>query len=380
MSLSLLNRSRALLHSYAPGFDERLASIAFAEREAPPSEVIALFKQQGPVGLLVNRAAGGLGAGILDAVHVQIALGTRSPSLAVASTMHQFSVASLLALTQNGGGAEGLLLAAVAQKRLLLSSGFAEGNSGAGILDSNMQALQTPEGVLLSGSKKPCCLGQSMDLLTASYTRQTAEGEELMVALIPANAPGITRSPFWQNSALAAAESIEVRLNEVFVPERMLFSAGYKHLLGDVQTVGFIWFELLICASYVGVCAGLVESVIEAGRWTPHHRVELAAQLQLAISALEGAALDIERNPQDLPNVLARLLLVRYGIEQLLTELSDQAHAMLGGMAFITSNQSSNWLMACRGLQFHPPAKISMASNLDTYLSHSTFSIAGAHP
>lgn len=168
MSLSLLNRSRALLHSYAPGFDERLASIAFAEREAPPSEVIALFKQQGPVGLLVNRAAGGLGAGILDAVHVQIALGARSPSLAVASTMHQFSVASLLALTQNGSGAEGLLLAAVAQKRLLLSSGFAEGNSGAGILDSNMQALQTPEGVLLSGSKKPCCLGQSMDLLTAS--------------------------------------------------------------------------------------------------------------------------------------------------------------------------------------------------------------------
>lgn len=159
MSLSLLNRSRALLHSYAPGFDERLASIAFAEREAPPSEVIALFKQQGPVGLLVNRAAGGLGAGILDAVHVQIALGARSPSLAVASTMHQFSVASLLALTQNGGGAEGLLLAAVAQKRLLLSSGFAEGNSGAGILDSNMQALQTPEGVLLSGSKSPAASG-----------------------------------------------------------------------------------------------------------------------------------------------------------------------------------------------------------------------------
>ena len=160
----------------------------------------------------------------------------------------------------------------------------------------------------------------------------------------------------------------------------MLFSAGYKHLLGDVQTVGFIWFELLICASYVGACAGLIETVTDAGRWTAHHRVDLAANLQLAISALEGAALDIERNPQDLPNVLARLLLVRYGIEQLLTELSDQAHAMLGGMAFITSNQSSNGLMACRGLQFHPPAKISMASNLDTYLSHSTFSIAGAHP
>ncbi|MBT2370456.1 acyl-CoA dehydrogenase family protein [Pseudomonas fluorescens] len=379
MSLSLLNRSRAALHQYAPGFDERLAAIVLADREGPHSEVIALFKEYGPVGLLVSHAAGGLGASILEAVHVQIALGARSPSLAVASTMHQFSVASLLALTQNGGGAEGLLLAAVAQKRLLLSSGFAEGNSGAGILDSAMRAAHTPEGVLLSGSKKPCCLGRSMDLLTASYIRQTPEGEELMVALIPANAPGISRSAFWQNSALAAAESIEVRLNEVFVPERMLFSAGYTHQLGDVQTVGFIWFELLICASYVGACAGLVESVTDAARWTAHHRVDLAADLQLAISALEGAALDIERNPQDLPNVLARLLLVRYGIEQRLTQLSDQAHAMLGGMAFITSNQSSTGLMACRGLQFHPPAKISMATNLNTYLSDSTFSITGAN-
>ncbi|AZF10845.1 Butyryl-CoA dehydrogenase [Pseudomonas sp. R2-37-08W] len=380
MSLSLLNRSRALLQRYAPGFDERLAAIPAGQREAPQSDVIALFKQHGPVGLLVNHAAGGLGADILDAMHVQIAIGARSPSLAVASTMHQFSVASLLALTQNGGGAEGLLLAAVAQNRLLLSSGFAEGTSGAGILDSAMQAVHTPEGVLLSGSKKPCCLGQSMDLLTASYIRQTPAGEELMVALIPATASGISRSAFWQNSALAAAESVEVRLNEVLVPERMLFSAGYTHLLGDVQTVGFIWFELLICASYVGACAGLVESVTDAARWNAHHRVDLAADLQLAISALEGAALDIERNPQDLPNVLARLLLVRYGIEQRLAQLSDQAHAMLGGMAFITSNQSSNGLLACRGLQFHPPAKISMATNLDTYLTDSTFSMTGAHP
>ena len=379
MSLSLLNRSRDLLERYAPGFDERLAAIPSAQREAPQSEVIALFKQHGPVGLLVNREAGGLGANILDAVHVQIALGARSPSLAVASTMHQFSVASLLALTQNGGGAEGLLLAAVAQNRLLLSSGFAEGTSGAGILDSAMQAVHTPDGVLLSGSKKPCCLGQSMDLLTASYIRQTPGGEELMVALIPATAAGISRNPFWQNSALAGAESIEVRLNEVLVPERMVFSAGYTHQLGDVQTVGFIWFELLICASYVGACASLIESVTDAARWTAHHRVDLAADLQLAISALEGAALDIERNPQDLPNVLARLLLVRYGIEQRLAQLSDQAHAMLGGMAFITSNLSSNGLMACRGLQFHPPARISMATNLDTDLSASTYSMTGAH-
>ncbi len=380
MTLSLLNPARAALERYAPEFDARLAALEFAQRESPTSDVIGLFKRHGPVGLLVATAAGGQGASVAEAVHVQIALGARSPSLAVASTMHQFSVASLLALTQDGSGAEGLLLAAIAQNRLLLSSGFAEGQSGAGILDSNMRARAVPEGVRLTGSKKPCCLGESMDLLTASYTRQGVDGEELMVALIPANASGISRHAFWHNAALGAAQSIEVRLDDVLVPERMLFSAGYKHRLGDVQMIGFVWFELLITASYVGACAGLIERVVEAERWTAHHRVELAAKLQLAMSALEGLAQDVERRPQDLAGVLARLLLVRYGIEQLLIEMSDQAHSMLGGLAFITSADSSNGLLACRGLQFHPPARLSMAHNLDTYLSHSTFSIAGVHP
>lgn len=380
MPLSLLNPARAVLERYAPEFDARLNALDYAQREAPEGDVIGLFKQHGPVGLLVAASAGGQGASVAEAVLVQVALGARSPSLAVASTMHQFSVASLLALTRDGGGAEGLLLAAIAQNRLLLSSGFAEGQSGAGILDANMQVRNTPQGVRLTGSKKPCCLGESMDLLTASYTRQGLEGDELMVALIPADSPGISRHPFWQNAALAAAQSVEVRLDDVLVPERMLFSAGYKHRLGDVQMVGFVWFELLITASYVGACAGLVEQVIEAQRWTALHRVDLAARLQLALSALDGAAQDIERHPDELAGVLARLLLVRYGVEQLLVELSDQAHSMSGGMAFITDSRSSNALLSCRGLQFHPPARLSMADNLDTYLTHSTFSIAGAHP
>ncbi|MEX5624176.1 acyl-CoA dehydrogenase, partial [Pseudomonas syringae] len=89
-----------------------------------------------PVALLVPKAGGGLGANAREALHVQLALGALSPSLAVASTMRQFSVASLVAVAGNGAGAEGLLLSAIAQQRLLLASGFAEGVPGGGILDA----------------------------------------------------------------------------------------------------------------------------------------------------------------------------------------------------------------------------------------------------
>jgi hypothetical protein len=41
-----------------------------------------------------------------DAVRIQRAVGSRSPSLAVATTMHHFSVASLVELTAAGNGSD----------------------------------------------------------------------------------------------------------------------------------------------------------------------------------------------------------------------------------------------------------------------------------
>lgn len=376
MPLSLLNNARQTLQRFAPGFASLLLELPFEQREAAGSPLVDWFKHSGPVALLVPEAGGGLGASACEALQVQLALGALSPSLAVASTMHQFSVASLVAVAANGAGAEGLLLSAIAQQRLLLASGFAEGVPGGGILDAGMEAVQLADGVRLSGSKQPCSLSTSMDLLTASFSRAGEHGEELMIALIPANAPGISHHPFWGNSALAAAQSQALRLEDVYVSDKMIFSAGLKSQLGEVQTIGFIWFELLISASYLGACMGLVERAVDERRWSDQQRVQLACQLQLCLSALEGLAHEVEQLQDDADDLLARLLLVRYGIEQQLASASDLAHQMLGGLAFIRSNQGCDWLASTRGLQFHPPGRFSMTANLDRYLQGATFSIA----
>ncbi|QVM92720.1 acyl-CoA/acyl-ACP dehydrogenase [Pseudomonas entomophila] len=376
MPLSLLQRSRQTLEHFAPGFARLLAELPFDQREAHGSPVVDWFKRTGPVGLLVPKAAGGLGATALEAVQVQVAIGALSPSLAIASTMHQFSVASLVAVAAKGAGAEGLLLSAIAQQRLLVASGFAEGVPGGGILDAGMEAVRLADGVRLNGSKQPCSLASSMDLLTASFSRDTEQGEELMIALIPAAAPGMSRHPFWANSALAGAQSLELRLEDVYVSDKMIFSAGLKAQLGEVQTIGFVWFELLICATYLGACLGMAETVVGERRWNDLQRVELASQLQLCLSAVEGLAHEVEHLDDGADDLLARLLLTRYGIEQQLARASDLAQQMLGGLAFIRSNDTSNWLNSTRGLQFHPPGRFSMSANLDHYLHTATFSIA----
>lgn len=90
-------------------------------------------------------------------------------------------------------------LAAIAQQRLLLASGFAEGESGRGILRPGMPAKRVSHGVLANGSKKPCSLSRPMNLLTP-------------IVLIPATSAGIERRPFWNSNVLAGAESDEIVL------------------------------------------------------------------------------------------------------------------------------------------------------------------------
>ncbi len=63
-----------------------------------------------------------------------------------------------------------------------------------------------------------------MDLLTASVMVpcEEGEGEELAVALVPAESAGLSMSGFWSSTFLAGAESDQVTLDNVLVPKELL--------------------------------------------------------------------------------------------------------------------------------------------------------------
>ena len=165
--MKLLERERSDLERYLPGLDSLLAETSSAELERPGSPGIKLFRDAGGPALVIPTQYKGLGADPVAAVRIQRAIGSRSPSLAVATTMHHFSVSSLVLLAA-GGSNEWLLLEAIASQRMLVASGFAEGRPDGRILAPTMTATVTGEGVRVSGIKRPCSLARSMDLLTAS--------------------------------------------------------------------------------------------------------------------------------------------------------------------------------------------------------------------
>src|SRR2546421_3916079 len=198
--MSFLRPARDCLERYLPGLDKRLSDVPLLEMERPGNPGLTMFREAGGPALLVPKDLGGLGASLADAVNVQRAIGSRSPSLAVATTMHHFSVASLAELSANGQGFEWAMLEALAENNWLLSSGFAEGRPGQNVLSPTMRGTPVEGGVVVAGAKKPCSLTWSMDLMSASVAVVDPSGtQRTAVILVPATTEGIERRKFWQS-------------------------------------------------------------------------------------------------------------------------------------------------------------------------------------
>lgn len=368
--MRFLAAERAVLARLLPGLDETLAGMPLLDMERPGHGALRAFREHGGPALLVPARHGGLGATALEAVRLTRAVASRSPSLAVATTMHHFSAATVveMAAGKTASGMEWVLLEGIARQKLLVASGFAEGRSGVGVLSSSLQVRRTPDGLVLRGSKKPCSLAASMDILTASVLVPDQDGgpPSLAVVTVPAAAPGIERRPYWANWVLAGAESDEVVLHDVLVPDSLVSWLGDPARLDALQAKSFMWFELLISAAYLGTASALVERVLAVGRGTAGERMMLVGEVETAMAALESIAAALA--PGDPPEgMLPRLLHVRYAVQGAMDRVAPLALEALGGQAFITSAEPTYLAAACRALAFHPPSRASAAAALDAW-------------
>jgi alkylation response protein AidB-like acyl-CoA dehydrogenase len=356
-----LETERTVLEQYLPGFDTMLVGLGVPALEQDLRETLAEFKAAGGPGLLIPRDLGGSGASPMEAVRVQRAIGSRSPSLAVATTMHHFSVATIVEMTDRG--LESVLLEGIATAGLLVASGFGEGHPSQGVLSPGMRGVRSGKGVVLSGVKRPCSLGTSMDLLTVSVK---IDGR-LAVVLVPPSLPGVSRRPFWRSPALLGTDSCEIILTDVEVPNNLVSYSGEEDRLDAAQVGGFVWFETLICGSYIGVASALVELALAKP-------VEMTPQLVAAIGAIEMAMAATEQVADMLARsdrgegLLARALAVRYGVQDVLFTAASAAAELLGGVSFATLPEVALLLASSRALVYHPPSKARMAKPFGEWL------------
>jgi alkylation response protein AidB-like acyl-CoA dehydrogenase len=366
--MNFLKPERATLQRFFPGLDAALATLPLMEMEKPGNPAIPIFRQHGGPGLLIPAKLGGRGATPLQALQAQRAIACRAPSLAVATTMHHFTLATCLEIYAEDPSVMAELLESVAGANLYVASGFAETQPGTSIQKSALRMERGPDGVTLNGSKKPCSLSKSMDLFTVSTPPLPGMDSGLAAAILPADAPGIERRPFWQSPILAGAESDEVVLHNVTVPEDEFFPLGGSGRVNAVQDRGFQWFELLITACYLGMASALVERLLRSDRAGHADGMSLVADLEGAMAALEGVARAMEAG-EPANDGLARMLLVRYCVQKAINRVAGQAVELLGPTAFFQSPEVAYLLAAAHVLPLHPPSRLGAGKRLGEYLA-----------
>jgi alkylation response protein AidB-like acyl-CoA dehydrogenase len=188
------------------------------------------------------------------------------------------------------------------------------------------------------------------------------------VILIPPTLPGVTRRPFWRSPALMGTESCEIVLSGVEVPARLVSYSGEENLLDATQVGAFLWFEALICASYIGVASCLAEMALGRPEPMSPQLASVLAQLEMAMAAVERFAAQLAETERD-EHMLGQALLIRYGVQEAIFAAAASAAELVGGVAFASAPDVALLISSVRALAYHPPSRTRMAAPLGDWLA-----------
>jgi len=363
--MHLVNHEIATLERFYSGLSAELTEIGIERLEAPESHAIAILQDRGLSKMLIDKASGGDGADPLEFVRMQTALGRLAPSLAIASCMHHYKIAALASEAQSNAQAGRIYSRLVQNKRLLMASGGAEGKLGQKLYKPGVSLSGSKDHLVLNGIKRPCSLSHSMTHLSgmATGSDQSPFPGELMHFFIEADQPNIRRQSFWKNPVLSATQSHEVILEDAVVDADMLLPLGTASQASSFAHGCYGWFELSACAAYTGVLSALIEMVAklakpmdaDLGRWA------------IAFGSLQdlmgNVAGQLQKQPFD-AELLSQMFRVRFTVEKIIAETAVDCFSFLGGIGFALTTLPMCLMNICLALQFHPPRKHSLISNL----------------
>lgn len=352
--------AREILEKYAPGLDSYLADLGLEALEAmKPHRLADIIRQHQLPSLWIPQSLGGGGISPYEGIRLQRAIGSRAPSIAMMLTMHNFTLSFCNDLA-NVVPTCADMLHQTAQHNHLVASAFAEGRYGAGILDSTVYAIREESGnYRINGRKKPCSMTHCADIITLGIAATNADGQKRTgMAILPANLPGITRHLFWNTSVLAAADSHELRFEDVVISEEhVLLTEGdepeIEQIISGAEITGLCWFEIVATASYLGIVSGLAERALRNEKVNLHERARLGGDLECAQAALDGAIRVMETAEVE-QSLLAKILFIRFSVQRQIEQCAMLGAELAGGLNFISDGSIALLLSASRCLAFHP--------------------------
>ncbi|MFI0411335.1 hypothetical protein [Actinomadura sp. 3N508] len=351
------------------GWSEVLAAgwpAAPAPPELPPpdagltaAERILAAAAGDPAVLPIPEEFGGGGGDLLRAASVQRNMALADPSIAVALNMHMLSVGLMTDHWRRERDTSWMLLEAIATGHELVASAFAEPGGSPNILRSTTRAERTDGGFRLTGVKFPCSLSTTAKLFCLSA--QVVGEDVTIVALCPAQAPGLKVTGGWPSLGMGASDTARVELTDVEIDRRLVFHEAPAGTIDDVVIGGLVWFAVLISATYHGVMSGLVELAAAAPPRLPERVREAAltaaaGELRAFGSSAQGLghawASGLVAGDAALVSAAALRLQLSAVTDRVLAELRP----VLGAAAYTAGAPASARVLDALAAHHHPPS------------------------
>lgn len=359
----MLINERIVCEKYLPELTRILLDSDVIELERSGSDhIIGLFKRLGKPGLLVPQAFGGEGCSLENMAYILRFVGSRCPSLGLAMTMHHHTVASFVFNAIPMKGVEELLRRI--SKGILISSAFSEARNSGDILRSSVEFTFSADGAngILNGKKKPVSMSNYSDaVLVSVYERGNPENRGL--ALINRTNSAVTVKDFWVGDILSSAdnqclvfENTVVAEGDYLVPVTDSDSQMKTRLLvADAEIAVSTLFQIMMCATYLGIASKICNTYINSNVCTSHQRLDILSRLESAILAVYHIA--SQSDHQNLTNQLCSAMLVTHNSIAQIDSVVSQASSQLGEKGYLNNEEALYIVLASKCINYHPPSQ-----------------------
>lgn len=205
-----------------------------------PIEAMRELQASGLAGLMVPRADGGLGQGLLTLTRVCEILGRECASSGLCFGMHCVGTAVLAAKATSFQRSE--FLRPIAEGKHLTTLALSEPGTGAHFYLPMTEMISTSEGFRVNGIKSFVTNGGHADsyVVSTAASEDVAQSGQFSCVIIPNDAPGIHWGQPWEGIGMRGNSSLQMSLQDVLVRQ--------DHLLGEEGDQ--IWYVFQVVAPF----------------------------------------------------------------------------------------------------------------------------------
>ena len=347
---------------------ERVAPAAEAvDREAAwPAEGLRALGEAGLMGLLVPRAAGGEGQGLLGLVAVTEVLGRACSSTAMCYAMHCVGTAAIAAKATDFQ--RDRYLAAIAKGRHVTTLALSEPGTGSQFYFSETSLRTDGDDYVVDGEKTFVTNGGHADsyVISTVANEPSAEFGEFSCLVVDAGSAGLTWGPPWQGFGVRGNASRGLRLEAVRVPRRNLLGAEGDQVWYVFEIIS-PYFLMAMSAVYLGIARSALDLTTThlKTRRTPHGEGTLAnvpelqlelAEMWSAVTACRHLVHDAARRGDEGDDAaLPSLYMSKAATAEMVVAVTNQAMTLCGGIAYRENSHLARLLRDARASHVMAP-------------------------